>query len=46
MTISFSLIPGVMVGFEWVTEIEDVDDDSSNSYFVLDLLIVRVLVEY
>lgn len=35
-----------MVGFEWVTEENLFDDDSSNSYIVLDLFITRILVEY
>lgn len=46
MIISFSLIPGVMLGFECVTEIEEDDDSSTSSYIVLDLFITRILVEY
>lgn len=45
MRISFSFIPGVMVGFEFV-DVDEYDDDSSSSYFVLDLLLIRMLIEY
>lgn len=38
MVVSLSFITGVMVGFEFV-------DHEDSSYFVLDLFIIRILVE-
>jgi hypothetical protein len=38
MTISLSAITGVMLGFEFAT------DNNGATYFVLDLLIIRIII--
>jgi len=45
-SISLSFISGVMLGFEFVSDNDLLDDSYKENHFVMDLLIVRVLVSW